>query len=144
MKEKKNEKSTEKKKIDSQTTIYVSIGIVLLIIIGFVILKFVNPDIITLGGKKDNEVGGKEDPIIQQPVIPEGPQPSEETVVEEFGMEMQEAIDIVKEIFNSDNYKFEAKVSAESEYIVTVTDEVTKEKMVFIVNPANKTYTMQQ
>ena len=55
--------------------------------------------------------------------------PNEETVLKEYGLSKQEAIQIIKKRYNAEGYKFSAKVNYESNYIIKVThpdlDEVT-------------------
>lgn len=61
--------------------------------------------------------------------------PTEETVEEEYGFTKQKAIDTVKGIYNSDNYKFDAEVRNDNMYIVTVTNTEDNTKTVYLVDP---------
>ena len=55
--------------------------------------------------------------------------PNEETVLKEYNLSKEQAIQIVKSRYNGSGYKFSAKVNYESHYIIKVThpdlDEVT-------------------
>ena len=55
--------------------------------------------------------------------------PNEETVLKEYGLSKEQAIQIIKKRYNAEGYKFSAKVNYESNYIIKVThpdlDEVT-------------------
>ena len=55
--------------------------------------------------------------------------PDEETVLKEYNLSKEQAIQIVKSRYNGGSYKFTAKVNYESHYIIKVThpdlDEVT-------------------
>ncbi len=66
---------------------------------------------------------------------PEQVKPTEETVEKEYGFSKQDAIDAVKDIFNSDNYAFVAEVRNDNMYIVTVTNTEDNTKTVYLVDP---------
>lgn len=66
---------------------------------------------------------------------PEKVYSTEKTVEEEYGFTKQNAIDAVKDVFNSDNYKFDAEVREDNMYVVTVTNIEDNTKMVYLVDP---------
>ena len=65
---------------------------------------------------------------------------TEEIIKENYEFREEDAINLIKNIFNSDNYKFEAKVSDNGLYKVTVTNTVTSSKYIYYVDPATKAY----
>ncbi len=64
----------------------------------------------------------------------------EEDVTNTFGTTKEEAIEAVKNIYNGDSYEFEATIRADNFYIVTVTHVVTKNKVIYEVNPQTLDY----
>lgn len=68
----------------------------------------------------------------------------EEMIKDNYEFREEDAINLIKKIFNSDNYKFEAKINNEGLYQVTVTNTVTNSKFIYYVDPATKTYKLDE
>lgn len=66
--------------------------------------------------------------------------PKEEDIETNYEMTKEEAISIIKTIFHSDNYSFSAELNNDSQYVVTVTNTLTDKKYIYYVDPATKTY----
>ena len=61
----------------------------------------------------------------------------EEQLVDSTGMTKEDAIEIVKENFGSDNYEFEAEATNDGLYKVIVTNTVDDSKIIYYVDPTN-------
>lgn len=66
--------------------------------------------------------------------------PTDKDVTSTYGTTKQDAINAVKQAYNSDTYEFEAEVRADNKYIVTVSNEATGTKTVYLVEPSNLSY----
>ncbi len=60
---------------------------------------------------------------------------NEETVEDEYGFTKQDAIEVIKKIYNSDSYEFKAEVREDNMYIVTVSNPDTNSEYKYVVNP---------
>ncbi len=60
---------------------------------------------------------------------------NEDKIEEQYGFTKEEAIAIIKNIFNGDGYEFTAKIRIDNMYVVTVTNKDIDSKYVYIVNP---------
>lgn len=65
---------------------------------------------------------------------------TEEIIKDNYEFRENDAINLIKKLFHSDNYKFEAKVNSDGLYVVTVTNTTTNSKYIYLVDPATKTY----
>ena len=63
---------------------------------------------------------------------------SEGNIIEAYGMSKEDAINIVKEIYNSDSYEFTCEIDNDSKYVVSVKNVVTNEVTKYIVDPESK------
>lgn len=111
-----NKKDDRKKKI----LIFGGIGVLVLIVVLILFLVF--------NQKEDKKRGN----------IPSGP--TEELVEQNYSFTKEDAINLIKPLFHSDNYSFEAKLNDNSEYVVTITNTLTSTKYIYYVDPATKTY----
>lgn len=66
--------------------------------------------------------------------------PTEELVEQNYSFTKEDAIDLIKPLFHSDNYSFEAKLNNDSLYVVTITNTLTSTKYIYYVDPATRTY----
>lgn len=64
----------------------------------------------------------------------------EEQLVESTGMTKEQAIEIVKENFGSDNYEFTAEATNDGFYKVTAKNTVEDTEIVYYVDPTNGLY----
>lgn len=62
-------------------------------------------------------------------------EPTDKSVEDTFGTTKEEAIDVVKEMYNGDSYEFDAEIRADNWYVVTVTHVVDKTVTVYEVDP---------
>lgn len=65
---------------------------------------------------------------------------TEKDIEDAYGMSSSDAIEIVKKLYNSDNFKFDASVSGDAKYIVTVTNTITNYVYKFEVDPINESF----
>ena len=68
----------------------------------------------------------------------------EEIIKDNYDFTDSDAISLIKKVFNSDNYKFEAIATKDGLYEVTVTNTVTNSKFIYYVDPATKTYRLDE
>jgi hypothetical protein len=55
-------------------------------------------------------------------------------------MSKQDAINLVKSIFNSDTFEFEAEINKEAKYVVTVKNTITDGTYKYLVDPVSKSF----
>ncbi len=91
---------------------------VILIVTGVILLNNDKPN-------NDND-----NPVIDKKV-------TEDDIVVATGMTKEEAIEIVKVNFGSDNYEFSATATNDGLYKVTVTNVVDDSKIIYYVDPSN-------
>ena len=99
----------------------------LLIIGAAVVIIIIGILVAVLGNDKDPE-GGKPSKETQI-------NSTEETVEDEYGFSKEDAINVIKGIFNSDSYQYEATVREDNMYIVTVTNPDSDTKYAYVVDP---------
>lgn len=68
---------------------------------------------------------------------------TEERIYNEYGMKKEDAIEIIKKVYNNDDYTYVAEVTKNGKYVVTVTNEGTNETTVFLVDPSTKQHYAQ-
>lgn len=64
--------------------------------------------------------------------------PNEETVLKEYGLSKEQAIQIIKSKYNANGYKFTAKVNYESHYIIKVTHPDLEEVTYWDIEPNSR------
>lgn len=121
--EKKETTSNNKKKY-----IYLMVIAVIVILIGIVIALLINKG----DDEEPSQDGGNETQIVSD----------EKSVEQEYGFTKEDAINAVKESFNSDSYEFEAEVRKDNMYIVTVTNPDSETKYTYIVDPNDGSFQM--
>ena len=62
---------------------------------------------------------------------------SEESLINAYGMSKEDAINIVKEIYNGDSYEFTAEINEDAKYVVTANNILTKTSSKFLVDPTS-------
>ena len=60
---------------------------------------------------------------------------SEEDIINAYNMSSQDAINLVKTIYNGDSYEFEASINSNLKYIVTVKNIITESTTKYLVDP---------
>lgn len=71
---------------------------------------------------------------------PNKEQPQEENLKEITGMSKEDAIELVKPNFVSDNYEFSAVATADGFYKVIVKNTVEETEIIYYVDPTNETF----
>lgn len=128
--DKKEENKNKANKANSTTYIMIAIIIVLVFVIGSLLL--------IKGCSKDNDNKAPENNEIEQKGA------KEEDLIKAYGMSKEDAINIVKDFYNSDNYEFACEINKESKYIVIVTNTITEEDTKYLVDPTipDKSFSM--
>lgn len=67
-------------------------------------------------------------------------EPNDRDVQNTFGHNKEDAIKAVKQAYNSDSYKFSAEVRGDNKFVVTVTNDATKTKTIYLVEPDTLSY----
>lgn len=108
------------------------------IIIGaIIVLAIIICVICFLGKGKDknnNENNANTNPPVEDKVF------TEQDIIDAYGMSKEDAINLVKSLFNSDNFDFDAEVSKTAKYIVTVTNTINDSTYTYEVDPISKSY----
>lgn len=78
----------------------------------------------------DKPSNNNDNPVIDKNV-------TEDDIIAATGMTKEEAIEIVKVNFGSDNYEFSATATNDGLYKVTVTNVVDDSKIIYYVDPSN-------
>ena len=121
---KKNEKIKEKSSINNYKILFMAIiGVLVLIIICVVAFKGCSKE-----DSKNSNNSNEEEKIKKIGA-------SEEDIISAYGMSKQDAINIVKEIYNSDNFEFSADINEDSKYVVSVENTITKKVDKYVVDP---------
>ncbi len=120
-------KPKPKKTQKVNSTMLIAGAVVVVLIIVLVVF------LLTGNGKSDKE--SKKDENENN-----GPTVTDKDIETAYGMSKQDAIDIVKPHFNSDNFSFAAELNANNKYTVTVTNTLTDSVYKYEVDPLNKTY----
>ena len=63
---------------------------------------------------------------------------SEESIKKAYGMSKEDAISIVREIYNGESYEFTCEINSDSKYVVTVSNTATKSVSKYLVDPESK------
>ena len=120
---KKKEETKEKSSIDNYKILFMAIiGVLVLIIICVAAFK---------GCSKENSKNSNNSN--EEKIKKIGA--SEEDIISAYGMSKQDAINIVKEIYNSDNFEFSADINEDSKYVVSVENTITKKVDKYVVDP---------
>ena len=80
-------------------------------------------------------LGNDEDPKGGKPSKENEIKSTEQTVEDEYGFTKEDAINVIKGIFNSDSYQYDATVREDNMYIVTVTNPDSDTKYAYVVDP---------
>jgi len=108
------------------------IGLIFLVVIILCIVF-----IVSNGNSKENK---KEDKKDDKVVVDPGHKIEEKDIVDAYGMSKDDAIKIVKKLFNSDNFDFSAEINSDSKYVVTVKNTVSDTEYKYLVDPISKSY----
>lgn len=121
--ENENKKSEIKKTNNNLTYIIIAVIAVVLVVVILLVAKGCSKD----SDKKDDNNSNEE--VIKKEGAEEG------DLVEAYGMSREDAINIVKSIYNGDNYEFSAEINEDSKYIVSVKNTITETTDKFLVDP---------
>ena len=134
--DKKEESTKVKNKANSTSYIMIAIIVVLVLVIGcLVLIKGCNNS----SKNNDDKTNNTENNEIVKPIGAD-----EKDIINSYGMSKEDAINLVKEYYNSDNYEFSAEINSESKYIVIVTNTITESTTKFLVDPTvpDKSFSM--
>lgn len=65
---------------------------------------------------------------------------TEEEIVKTYGVTKEDAIKLVKQSINSDNFEYSVTINSKAKYIVTVKNTLTNSEYKFEVDPMTKQY----
>ncbi len=65
---------------------------------------------------------------------------TEKNIVDAYGMTSEDAIKLVKSLFNSDNFVFSTSVSDDAKYIVTVKNTISNTEYKYEVDPVTESF----
>ena len=119
------EKKKNTKKSNNNYIIYAAIGIVALLVIGFFLIK-------GCSSSSNNETNNEPEPNSSEKIGAK-----EQDIINAYGMSKKDAIDIVKEIYNSENFEFSADINEDSMYVVSVKNTITESIDKYIVDPTS-------
>lgn len=110
------------------------------IIIGFIFLVVIILCIVFIVTKGDSKEKKNEDKKEDKVVVDPGHKIEEKDIVDAYGMSKDDAIKLVKKLFNSDNFEFSAEINSDSKYIVTVKNAISDTEYKYLVDPISKSY----
>ena len=105
---------------------------ILLIVAAAVVIIIIGIFVAVLGNDKEEKD--------KKPSQESGINATEQTVEDEYGFSKEDAINVIKGVFNSDSYEYEATIREDNMYIVTVTNQDSDSKYVYIVDPNNGSF----
>lgn len=138
VKKKDDKKSNSDGKIKKELIIGIVIGIVLLFAL-VLVLVFSGDKENNNNEKKDNneQTENNEDTGNNNEEVDYGVS-DESTIIRLYGMSKEDALNLVKSNFNSDNFEFSVEISPSVTYIVTVKNTVTNSLYKYEVDPLTK------
>lgn len=138
----KEEKKETKNKIDLKELFTKNKKLVIGILGAVVALIVIIILVVTLTGNDEDKKGNNNGNGNGENKTPEEEQypddaifSDEETIKNEYGFSKEDAINVIKAFYHSDNYKFEAKARKDNMYEVTVTNTETNTADVYEVDP---------
>ena len=111
-----------------------AIGLVFLVVIILLVVFL----LVNNGSKKENDK--KKDDNPQNDVVDKGHKVEEKDIVESYGVSKEDAIKMVKTLFNSDTFEFSATITSDGKYEVTVTNTLSNTTYKYLVDPVSKSY----
>jgi len=117
------------KKGDFKIIMIATIIVIAIVVIAVLINSF---------GKKEKtkEDNNEDNKVEKNEVIKKGS--SEEDIKLSYGMSKEDAINIVKEIYNGDVFEFVCDINSDSKYIVTVKNTLSNSVTKYLVDPESK------
>ena len=116
----KKEKNVKNNNIN---IIIIAVGVVILLLVGFIVIKGCSKS-----SKNNEETQEEKIKMVGA---------SEEDLISSYGMSKNDAIEIVKTIYNSDNYEFSADINEDSKYIISVKNLITEKVDKYLVDPTS-------
>lgn len=121
--EKKN--NTKTKKIDNKVLIIgAAVIVIVIILVGFLLF----------GGSKNDKKEKDNGNVMEEPEV------SENDLKDAYGMSKEDAINLVKNNFNGDNFEFSAEINENNMYTVTIKNTLTGTIYKYEVDPIEKSY----
>lgn len=111
------------------------IGVVIVLIVGAVVFFILN------NNKKEDKSNSNKTNTEQRKYVTQTEVDfmSEDEIIKTFGITGEDAINIIKDIFNKETYQFEAKYDS-GKYFIDVTDQETGEKFVVQFDPVDRSF----
>ncbi len=130
----KNVTKTKKESPDIKKIMYVVITTLIVIIIAVLIIMISN--------EKDNKDtnNNNTDNNNNSEGLEKVEAPSEETLINQYGMSKEKAIGVVQKVYNSDIYEFSAKITIDGVYEITAKNTLTNTNTQYLVDPATGNY----
>lgn len=126
---KKDTKGMSMKEFQEKNKLKILIAIVMILIIIFsLVIVF----------KKDKEEEKPNNEVTNPGLVH-----TEESIYNEFGMTKDDAIELVKKVYNNEDYSYVAEVNKDGKFVVTITNKGTNTTTVFLVDPSTKQYYAQ-
>lgn len=141
-KSKKGEAKTTSKSLNQKIGFYImAIGILIPVIVlmgTMTVLNFSEPVKYNSNSNTNNSSNNNDDKDDKDDL-----HPTEEDLIHQFGFSKEDAINLIKEVYNSDNYEFEAVITSDNKYEVTARDPEVNTASVFIVDPGTGIYSIK-
>lgn len=111
-----------------------------LIIGGVLLLAVILCIVFLVTNGKDKKEKSKDNNIEDTNKAPQDVVFTEEDLKSAYGVSKEDAINLVKPLFNSDNFEYTAVVTNKAKYLVTVKNTISKKEYKFEVDPVTKSY----
>lgn len=105
------------------------IGVIIVLVVAVLLVL-----ILTNIFSKDNSKNNKQNKIENKV------ESNEKTIEKDYSFTKEDALKIIKNIYNSDNYSFDATAGGDNTYIVTVTNTDTNESVKYSVDPSDGSF----
>ena len=112
------------KKENNINIIIIAVGVVILLLVGFIVIKGCS------NTSKNNEEQENDTDVVEK-------KGASEDIIKSYGMSKNDAIEIVKSIYNSDNFEFSAEINEDSKYIISVKNLISEKTEKYLVDPTS-------
>ena len=116
--------NTKKKKNNNNFIIIIAVVVLVLLIGGFLLINGCS--------KSDKESNNTNNDEVVEKIGAK-----EADIIKAYGMSKNDAIEVVKAIYNTDNFEFSADINEDSKYIVSVTNTITNSIDKYLVDPTS-------
>ena len=120
-------KKGKKKSNNNKVIIIAAVVVIVIICIIFLLMN---------GGNKKENNDKKDNTVVED----KGHKIEEKDIVDAYGMSKEDAINLVKKLFNSDNFEFSAEVNEDAKYVVTAKNTISDTSYKYLVDPINQSF----